>query len=180
MNTSASILKNVGERIKVGDLAVFLFFNRKLECVPLDIAMLFFTAIGSLPVAIMLSAGLLLMSNPLLFNLGVNMVATLVIAQIGVQIVKRLVNRPRPYIVSRQAHPKNQPACIYSFPSGHSCAAMSVALVLAFSLPALEIPALVTAALVGVSRIYLGVHYPTDVLCGFAAAWLAFGLQMSI
>ncbi len=54
----------------------------------------------------------------------------------------------------------------YSFPSGHTAAAFIMAMVIGSGFPMLLIPLLGWASLVGLSRIYLGVHFPTDVLVG--------------
>lgn len=66
----------------------------------------------------------------------------------------------------------------FSFPSGHTAASLSIALCLAPILHAsLAAAVLLLAALVGLSRCYLGVHYPGDVfmgwLLGAAGAWAA-------
>jgi undecaprenyl-diphosphatase len=60
----------------------------------------------------------------------------------------------------------------FSFPSGHACAAMAVAVGFASAFPALAPLLLVLAAVVGFSRVALGVHYPGDVLVGQAIALL--------
>ena len=54
----------------------------------------------------------------------------------------------------------------FSFPSGHTGASFAAASALYFSRSRLRFPALVLAVLIGFSRLYLYVHYPTDVLAG--------------
>ena len=61
----------------------------------------------------------------------------------------------------------------YSFPSGHTCASFAVALVCLRMLPGKwGILPVVLAGMIAFSRLYLGVHYPGDVLAGFLVALL--------
>lgn len=93
-----------------------------------------------------------------------NATVALVASHVAVQIVKRTVGRPRPSacgVASLIGDPDR-----FSFPSGHSAAAMSVAVAYALAFPPLAIPLVALALLVGTSRIFLGVHYPGDVLIG--------------
>jgi undecaprenyl-diphosphatase len=62
----------------------------------------------------------------------------------------------------------------FSFPSGHSAAAMSVAIAYAVAYPSAAAPLIALAALVGMSRVFLGVHYPGDVLIGQLLAALTY------
>ena len=62
-----------------------------------------------------------------------------------------------------------------SFPSGHATTAFAAAAVVGALYPRLRIPVYGLAALVGLSRVYLGVHYTLDVLAG-AALGIALGL----
>lgn len=96
------------------------------------------------------------------------------------QLLKAIVRRPRPDVALRLVH-----AGGYSFPSGHSMAAMAFfGLLIWLAWRTVEDKrkrALICAALgalivlIGFSRIYLGVHYFTDVIAGFAISfvWLA-------
>jgi undecaprenyl-diphosphatase len=88
----------------------------------------------------------------------------LVASHVAVQIVKRTVGRPRPSArgVSSLVDDPDR----FSFPSGHSAAAMSVAVAYALTFPVLAIPLILLALHVGMSRVFLGVHYPGDVLIG--------------
>jgi undecaprenyl-diphosphatase len=90
---------------------------------------------------------------------------TLAISHLLVQLVKRTVGRPRPSMADASAALVGEPDR-FSFPSGHSAAAMSVAFGYGVTYPILA-PVLVSGALlVGFSRICLRVHYPGDVLIG--------------
>jgi undecaprenyl-diphosphatase len=63
-------------------------------------------------------------------------------------------------------HQRVSPSDQFSFPSGHTAAAFVIATLISHFFPALLVPVYFWAFLMGVSRIYLGVHYPTDILAG--------------
>lgn len=67
----------------------------------------------------------------------------------------------------------------FSFPSGHAAAALSVALGIGLVVPAALAAAVIgLGLLVGLSRCYLGVHYPGDVLVGWVLAVAAFAAAL--
>ncbi|MGE3931497.1 MAG: phosphatase PAP2 family protein [Hyphomonadaceae bacterium] len=96
------------------------------------------------------------------------------------EAMKSLFDRPRPDLVAHLAETQSA-----SFPSGHALvsavAYLTIAALLARLLPRRRLKALVLTfgivltVLIGVSRVYLGVHWPTDVLAGWSlgAAWAA-------
>ncbi|MEQ1689722.1 MAG: phosphatase PAP2 family protein [Gemmatimonas sp.] len=98
------------------------------------------------------------------------------LSHVVVQIVKRFAVRDRPTVrMSLQAMIRVPDR--FSFPSGHACAAMTVAAVYAWYFPMWAVPLLALAVLAGLSRVVLGVHYPGDVVVGQAIAVVtAFGM----
>jgi undecaprenyl-diphosphatase len=90
---------------------------------------------------------------------------------IGDTIVKPMVDRPRPYVDHPEYRQLLPPPPSTSFPSGHASTAAAGALALARIYPATALPAAALALLIGTSRIALGVHFPSDVLAGFAIGY---------
>lgn len=87
-----------------------------------------------------------------------------------VQLIKRTVNRPRPQMPPGFETLVRAPDR-FSFPSGHSAAALSVGLPLALAIGGLWGWVILGLALtIGFSRAYLGVHYPGDVVAGWLLA----------
>ena len=80
--------------------------------------------------------------------------------------LRQLIGRDRPFLVDPEPRPLVHPPTSGSFPSGHASAAFACATVIAWASPRLAVPVYVLAALVASSRVYVGVHYPLDVLGG--------------
>jgi undecaprenyl-diphosphatase len=82
-------------------------------------------------------------------------------------LLKNLVARTRPYEVIENLQLLVNPAHDYSFPSGHTGSSFASAMVLYQELPKkYGVPAIILAVLIALSRLYVGIHYPSDVLVG--------------
>ena len=95
---------------------------------------------------------------------------------------KAIVNRDRPGVKYPTLNPVNI-AKNASFPSGHTAGAFALATSLTIVHPKwyVAVPAYTWAGMVGYSRLYLGVHYPTDIFAGAVvgagSAWLSYRLN---
>lgn len=87
-------------------------------------------------------------------------------------MLKPLIARPRPFTFRPELTLLVKAPTDFSFPSGHTAASFAAAAALLFSKCRGWIPALVLAILIALSRLYLYVHYPTDVLAGVAVGFL--------
>lgn len=111
---------------------------------------------------------------------GICIGASLLIGVIvGNGIIKNVVARPRPYDAIEGIESVVSHLSDYSFPSGHSLCCFEAATALAMNRTKWAIPAYVGAVLVAVSRLFLFVHYPTDVICG-ALLGVLFGVLGSL
>jgi membrane-associated phospholipid phosphatase len=107
-------------------------------------------------------------------------------ADLAASSLKRAVHRPRPYGAVGHVHLLVGRASSASLPSAHATTSFGGATILALLFPRLAGPLFAAAALVAFSRVYVGVHYPGDVLAGAllgsaigAAVWLLARLAAS-
>jgi undecaprenyl-diphosphatase len=84
------------------------------------------------------------------------------------KLIKKRAVRERPYITHSAIECASAPLDRYSFPSGHTLHAVSFTVLLASYLPEWTGPLAVLTLLIALSRVILGLHYPTDVAAGAA------------
>jgi undecaprenyl-diphosphatase len=88
-------------------------------------------------------------------------------------IMKYGIKRSRPFEALSFIYKRRSPGDRFSLPSGHTAAAFVMIVLLSSFYPILILPLVIWATLAGMSRIYLGVHYPSDVLAGMAVGILS-------
>jgi len=80
--------------------------------------------------------------------------------------LKQFLKRTRPFDALSFCHCAVKPSDEFSMPSGHTAAAFVMAAAVSSFFPSLAILAYAWAGLIGFSRVFLGVHYPTDIAVG--------------
>lgn len=160
------------------DTKIFYLINKGLSCRALDNVMPFVTLLGSGEFIFALAILLILIFRKKDKTIGgILILAGLTVSYYATSVIKDLVRRPRPFMsladVNSLAAGKG-----FSFPSGHATIAFMAAFILSryFKKP---FWLFLLASLVAVSRVYLGVHYPIDVVAG-SCLGLVLGYVLSI
>ena len=83
-------------------------------------------------------------------------------------LLKEWIERDRPPLADPDPAPLVDLPSTFSFPSGHATVSFACATTLALAVPRLTWPLFALATLISFSRVYVGVHYPFDVLAGAA------------
>lgn len=132
----------------------------------LDAAMPYVSDIGNMG-AVWVIFSLILITNREYRNIGIMCLAALLLTTvIGEGLLKNIIQRPRPFAQFASIQPLIPEPSSFSFPSGHTGSSFAAATVIARNLKKAAIPALALAAAVAFSRLYLMVHYPSDILGG--------------
>jgi undecaprenyl-diphosphatase len=116
----------------------------------------------------LLAAGLIRNDVPMKQN-ALYMASSTAVSYLLDYAIKQLVKRPRPFLTDLKLVPVYRPG-EYSFPSGHTSSTFGMTTALWHAYPKWWViaPSVLWSTSVGYSRMYLGVHYPTDVLGGAA------------
>ena len=151
------------------DLPILDWIAANIWCPVLDVAMPIITMFGD--------AGIFWIAVSVLFLItkkhrktGIGMALALIMGLLVCNIwLKPTVARIRPYDFQMEYFMKEIPLLAgtmhdFSFPSGHTIASFEAAVVILLNNKKLGIPAMILAILIAFSRLYLYVHYPTDVI----------------
>lgn len=97
---------------------------------------------------------------------GIALACAAALTGLVVGVVKRVCKRPRPTHALQGFSALTENPDAFSFPSGHTATSFAVAVALGGTTTPLAALAFLFASLVGSSRVYLGAHYPLDVVAG--------------
>lgn len=161
-------MNQIKGRLYNTDLNTLLLFNISIKCKVLDRIMPLITYIGSAAFTTSCCLMVIVMGTGNVRNIGIRALIALVVSHILVRLLKNSVCRLRPKDVLPNINTFNVSLDYYSFPSGHTTAVFAIATTLALAFPVLAWVCFPIALIVAISRLYLGVHYPSDVLAGMA------------
>ncbi|WP_036931751.1 phosphatase PAP2 family protein [Proteocatella sphenisci] len=148
------------------EFTILDFIQSDMTSPVMDKIMTVFTYLGSYGLIWILLAVLLLSSARTRKN-GVIMAVSLIgCLLIGNIILKPLIGRIRPSDVNAAVDLLIKKPLDASFPSGHTMSSFAGAMCMMFYSIKYGIPAMILALIISFSRLYLYVHYPTDILAG--------------
>ena len=159
-------MKAILEYISHRDINILRIINNSWKCKFLDIIMPAMTYLGSFPFMFIFCTVAFLFSNTLLHVMAIKAMISITISTGIGKLLKISVNRLRPFIDIPNLNIKKIGIDKYSFPSGHTTGAFSLAVIIALYFPIFGFITIPLAFCVGISRMYIGVHYPTDVIVG--------------
>jgi undecaprenyl-diphosphatase len=155
---------------------LFYFINLGMDNSLLDLIMISITNFGSLIAWCIICVLLFVFGGKNGKKVAILGLAALFISNLTVVLLKLMIAEPRPFLTLPNVEllvPENE---IYSFPSGHTASSFAAALIIGLKYRLnlkgrtyrLVYPLLAFATIIGFSRIYIGVHYPLDVVFGAA------------
>jgi undecaprenyl-diphosphatase len=161
------VMSKVINYLKNKDIDLLFFFNQRIQKDILDTFMKLVTQLGSIGFAMGFPIALMLTPNSQTRMLGFHLALGLIISSILVFSIKLSIRRARPFESFEDIKTLFIPKDKNSFPSGHTCAAMTMGMIISQSISSIASTFVIgLSILVGISRMYLGVHYPSDVIFG--------------
>ncbi len=167
MNSLLSVLSNL-------NIHIFYLLNNGLDNWLFDFLMPLITDFGSIMAWFIIFVLMFLFGGQRTKKVAILGLSALLVANTVVYILKVLVAEPRPFLTLANVDLLVIKDNSFSFPSGHTASSFAAAYVIGSKFKmnfrgrsyGLMYPMMAFAVLIGFSRIYIGVHYPVDVLFG--------------
>lgn len=160
------MMKRILEQILKGDRKAFHLLNEKIRCRLLDKSFPVITHLGGAVITCAFTIALILWGGPIFRNVGINIALSLFLSHMAVRVLKKKIQRKRPYDFLEEVNTHGLFWDDFSFPSGHTTAVFAICMTLALNVPGHLKILMLVALIIGISRIYIGVHYPIDVVVG--------------
>lgn len=162
------------------DFEILFFIKNHIRNGFLDVIVPFYTNLGDDGI-IWIVLGFVLLIPKKTRKCGIMVLAALLVMLIVNNIIlKNIIARPRPCATYPELVELVKIPTSYSFPSGHTVSAMAVAFTIFLQHKKFGIVTLIFAFLMGLSRLYVGVHFPTDVFGGIiVGALIAFAVYFA-
>ena len=163
------------------DLTIFYFFNHTISTGFLDKFFSIITNVNNWYIAYIILFGMLIFKGGRIGKIAAVGVILLIVVtdQTGYRLLKELFQRARPCNALSDVLTPLGCTGSFSFPSNHALNNFAAATFFSKPFPRYKWALYITASLVALSRVYLGLHYPSDIIAG-AAIGMIFGYAFAM
>lgn len=160
------VIYKITKKINKFDVYILTIIKKYLKNKYLDLIMKYITKLGDMGLVWFIISLMLLISKTYR-GIGLIIIFALMISVLlGEGIIKHSVRRVRPFIDKEDVTLIIGKPITYSFPSGHTMSSFAATSVLSFYFTKYSLIFLILASAIAFSRVYLYVHYPTDIVAG--------------